>query len=162
MVLPDYAARRQFVYTTLVQQADSTQAGLRQEFERRGLHYQAYYLVNAIQVDGGPRAEEVGEQVAADHAVVHGQRAPVRRHAVARFVTANTGTLLALLEVHERPHPLNLHEVLVEGLEEQVAYTRALDEAGIPYFVGEFEENMTSFDHLEIQLQTFVENLLFA
>lgn len=48
------------------------------------------------------------------------------------------------------------------GLEEQVAYTRALDEAGIPYFVGEFEENMTSFDSLEIQLETFVENILFS
>jgi len=48
------------------------------------------------------------------------------------------------------------------GLEEQVAYTRALDAAGIPYFVTEFEENMTSYDQLEIQLQTFVENLLFS
>ncbi len=48
------------------------------------------------------------------------------------------------------------------GLEEQVTYTRALDEAGIPYFVGEFEENMTSFDHMEIQLETFVENILFS
>jgi benzoyl-CoA reductase subunit C len=48
------------------------------------------------------------------------------------------------------------------GLEEQVAYTRALDNAGIPYFVGEFEENMTSFDSLEIQLETFVENILFS
>ena len=47
------------------------------------------------------------------------------------------------------------------GLEEQVAYTHALDEAGVPYFVSEFEENMTSFDHLEIQLETFVENLMF-
>ena len=47
------------------------------------------------------------------------------------------------------------------GLEEQVAYTRALDAARIPYFVSEFEENMTSFDHLEIQLETFVENLMF-
>jgi benzoyl-CoA reductase subunit C len=47
------------------------------------------------------------------------------------------------------------------GLEEQVAYTHALDEAGVPYFVSEFEENMTSFEHLEIQLETFVENLLF-
>ena len=47
------------------------------------------------------------------------------------------------------------------GLEEQVAYTRTLDEAGVPYFVSEFEENMTSFDHLEIQLETFVENLMF-
>jgi benzoyl-CoA reductase subunit C len=48
------------------------------------------------------------------------------------------------------------------GLEEQVAYTYALDEDGIPYFVSEFEENMTSFDHLEIQLETFVENILFS
>jgi benzoyl-CoA reductase subunit C len=48
------------------------------------------------------------------------------------------------------------------GLEEQVAYTRALDEAGIPYFVGEFEENMTTYDQLEIQLETFLENILFS
>ncbi len=48
------------------------------------------------------------------------------------------------------------------GLEEQVAYTRALDERNIPYFVSEFEENMTSFDQLELQVETFLENLLFA
>lgn len=48
------------------------------------------------------------------------------------------------------------------GLEEQVAYVHALDEAKLPYFVTEFEENMTSYDTLEIQLETFVENLLFV
>lgn len=48
------------------------------------------------------------------------------------------------------------------GLEEQVAYVHALEEAKLPYFVTEFEENMTSFDTLEIQLETFIENLLFA
>jgi len=48
------------------------------------------------------------------------------------------------------------------GLEEQVAYTYALDEKQIPYFVTEFEENMTSFDNLELQVETFLENLLFA
>ena len=48
------------------------------------------------------------------------------------------------------------------GLDEQVAYAHALDEAGIPYFVSEFEESMTSFEHLQIQLETFVENVLFA
>ena len=47
------------------------------------------------------------------------------------------------------------------GLEEQVAYTYELEIENIPYFVSEFEENMTSFDHLEIQLETFVENLIF-
>jgi len=48
------------------------------------------------------------------------------------------------------------------GLDEQVAYTRALDTAGIPYFVSEFEQGMTSFDHLQIQLETFMENVLFS
>ncbi len=48
------------------------------------------------------------------------------------------------------------------GLDEQVAYTEALDEEGIPYFVTEFEEKMRSFDHLQVQLETFVENILFA
>jgi benzoyl-CoA reductase subunit C len=48
------------------------------------------------------------------------------------------------------------------GLEEQVAYIQALDEASIPYFVSEFEENMTSFASLELQLETFMENILFA
>jgi benzoyl-CoA reductase subunit C len=47
------------------------------------------------------------------------------------------------------------------GLDEQVAYMKALDEARIPYFVSEFEEGMTSFEHLQIQLETFVENVLF-
>ncbi len=48
------------------------------------------------------------------------------------------------------------------GLDEQVAYTKALDDEGIRYFVTEFEERMTNFDSLEIQLETFIENLLFA
>jgi benzoyl-CoA reductase subunit C len=47
------------------------------------------------------------------------------------------------------------------GLEEQVAYTQALEREGVPYFVSEFEENMSSFEQLEVQLETFVENLLF-
>jgi len=48
------------------------------------------------------------------------------------------------------------------GLEEQVAYTQALDKRGIPFFVSEFEENMSSFSQLELQVETFVENLLFG
>ena len=48
------------------------------------------------------------------------------------------------------------------GLDEQVAYVHALDGASIPYFVGEFEEKMTSFDQFQIQLETFVENVLFS
>ena len=48
------------------------------------------------------------------------------------------------------------------GLDEQVAYAKSLDERGLPYFISEFEESMTSFDHLQIQLETFVESLMFA
>jgi benzoyl-CoA reductase subunit C len=48
------------------------------------------------------------------------------------------------------------------GLEEQVTYATMLDAEQIPYFLSEFEENMTSFDHLELQIETFLENLLFA
>ena len=47
------------------------------------------------------------------------------------------------------------------GLEEQVAYSKALEEARIPYFVSEFEENQNTFDQLAIQLETFVENIMF-
>ena len=47
------------------------------------------------------------------------------------------------------------------GLDEQVVYAKALEESGIPFFVTEFEENMTSFDQVEIQLETFAENILF-
>ena len=48
------------------------------------------------------------------------------------------------------------------GLEEQVTYIQAMDEDGTPYFVTEFEENMTSFNQLELQLETFAENLIFG
>jgi benzoyl-CoA reductase subunit C len=48
------------------------------------------------------------------------------------------------------------------GLDEQVAYSRALEAAGISYFVTEFEERMSSYDHLQIQLETFIENVMFA
>lgn len=47
------------------------------------------------------------------------------------------------------------------GLDEQVAYSKTLDAEGIPYFLTEFEERMTSFDQLQIQLETFVESILF-
>jgi len=47
------------------------------------------------------------------------------------------------------------------GLDEQVAYAEALEREGIPYFLTEFEEKMTRFDQLQIQLETFVENLFF-
>ncbi len=48
----DLVGRRTFVYKTLVDKANSTQAGLRQTLGSYGIHYTSYYLVNAMEVDG--------------------------------------------------------------------------------------------------------------
>ena len=70
--------------------------------------------------------------------------------------------LLARLDGAEAQAAILLAAKMCEpGLEELVVHTRALDGRGVRYFVSEFEENMSSFDQLEIQLETFVENLLF-
>jgi hypothetical protein len=48
----DLAERRRFVYTTLVDTADRTQAGLLALLDQRGTAYTRFYLVNAIEVNG--------------------------------------------------------------------------------------------------------------
>ncbi len=52
--ISDYDQRRAYVYHTLVTHADQTQAGLRQDLSRLGISYTPYYLVNALEVQGGP------------------------------------------------------------------------------------------------------------
>ncbi len=47
------------------------------------------------------------------------------------------------------------------GLDEQVAYSKELDAKRIPYFITEFEENQNTFDDISIQMETFVENIMF-
>jgi benzoyl-CoA reductase subunit C len=47
------------------------------------------------------------------------------------------------------------------GLEEQVGYSKALDEAGVPYLVMEFEEKATVFEQMRMEIETFAESLLF-
>ena len=51
--MSDYDARRQFVYDTLVTRADESQADLRSLLDRFHIRYTPYYLVNAVEVDGG-------------------------------------------------------------------------------------------------------------
>lgn len=82
--------------------------------------------------------------------VQHDLRKPKEKMLLQRIADAEAGA--AIVAAAKMCEP---------GLDEQVAYSDALDEAGIPYFVTEFEETMTGFDHLQIQLETFVENLLF-
>jgi subtilisin family serine protease len=52
--LADYNARRTFVYQTLVQKATTTQADLRHQLDALHIGYTPYYLVNGIEVRGGP------------------------------------------------------------------------------------------------------------
>ena len=110
------------------------------------------WILNDVPTEGDPLhclAEAYLEQ-SSYSPVQHDLRKPKERMLLARIRTADAKA--AIVTAAKMCEP---------GLEEQVAYTRALDEAQVPYFVSEFEENMTSFEHLEIQLETFVENLLF-
>lgn len=83
--------------------------------------------------------------------VQHDARKPKEKMLLQRI--ADSGAEAAIITAAKMCEP---------GLEDQVTYTKTLDEKGIPYFVGEFEENMTSFDNMEIQLETFTENLIFS
>ncbi len=47
-------ARLRYVYTTLTQHADQTQARLRATLDQFGIKYRPYYLVNAMEVDAEP------------------------------------------------------------------------------------------------------------
>lgn len=83
--------------------------------------------------------------------VQHDLRKPKEQMILERI--RNSGAEAAILAAAKMCEP---------GLEEQVTYIHALEEAGVAHFVTEFEESMTSFDQLELQLETFAENILFA
>ena len=46
--------RRTVVYGLLTHHANATQVDLRRTLDRFGVAYRPYYLVNALEVDGGP------------------------------------------------------------------------------------------------------------
>ena len=54
VVIDDPVERRTVVYELLTQHADSTQIELRRALDRWGVDYTPYYLVNSLEVDGGP------------------------------------------------------------------------------------------------------------
>ncbi len=111
------------------------------------------WILDDVAVEGDPLLNLAAAYVeqSSYSPVQHDLRKPKERMLLERLHNANADA--AIITAAKMCEP---------GLDEQVAYVKALDEAGIPYFISEFEENMTSFDHLQIQLETFVENLLFA
>jgi len=52
--IPGREERLRYVYTTLAGHAEATQAGIRADLDRFGVAYRPYYLVNGLEVDGGP------------------------------------------------------------------------------------------------------------
>jgi subtilisin family serine protease len=52
--IADPVERRAWVYGTLVETAERSQAPLRAELERRGIAYRPHYLINLIEVQGRP------------------------------------------------------------------------------------------------------------
>jgi len=111
------------------------------------------WLLEDVQLDGDPLTNLAGAYLenSSYSPVQHDLRKPKEKMLLERMRNARADA--AIITAAKMCEP---------GLEEQVAYTRALDQAGIPYFVGEFEESMTSFDSMEIQMETFVENILFS
>lgn len=47
------------------------------------------------------------------------------------------------------------------GLDDQLAYTKHFDELDVPYILVEFEEKQTSYERLNMQVETFAESILF-
>jgi len=76
--IDDVDQRRQTVYASLVNQANETQAPLRRRLARLCIEYQPYYLVNAIQVQGGPLARLwLGRQPEVDRVLHNPQLRPL-------------------------------------------------------------------------------------
>jgi len=110
------------------------------------------WLERDVPVDGDPLFNLADAYVNASSysPVQHDLRKPKEKMLLDRI--RNAGAEAAIIVAAKMCEP---------GLDEQVAYTRALDEAKVPYIVSEFDEAMTSFDSLQTQLETFVENILF-
>lgn len=110
------------------------------------------WIVEDVPLDGEPlaRLAEAYLERSSYSPVQHDLRKP--KEEMLKKRVASSGAQAVVLASAKMCEP---------GLEEQVAYTHALDGINMPYFVSEFEESMTSFESLEVQLATFAENLLF-
>ncbi|MEE8395752.1 MAG: 2-hydroxyacyl-CoA dehydratase family protein, partial [bacterium] len=110
------------------------------------------YILTDVRVKGEPFANlaEAYIEKSTYSPVQHDARKPKEKMLLERI--RSSGAEAAILAAAKMCEP---------GLEEQVAYSKELDKENIPYFISEFEENQTTFDHLAIQLETFVENIMF-
>ena len=110
------------------------------------------YILEDVPQDGDPllNLAEASIEKSSYSPVQHDLRKPKEKMLLDRVKQSNAEAVIVAAAKMCEP-----------GLEEQVTYSKALDEERIPYFISEFEENQTTFEHLGIQLETFVENILF-
>lgn len=110
------------------------------------------FLVQDVDEEGDPLAALADAYInrSSYSPVQHDTRKPKEQMLLDRI--RGSGAQAAILAAAKMCEP---------GLDEQVAYTKALDEEHIPYFVTEFEEKMSGFDQMQLQLETFVESILF-
>ena len=110
------------------------------------------YILNEIPITGDPLFQLAHAYIenSSYSPVQHDLRKPKEKMLLQRFKNSRADAVI-----------LAAAKMCEPGLEEQVAYSKTLDEYKIPYFISEFEENQNAFDHISIQLETFVENLIF-
>lgn len=110
------------------------------------------WLNSDVQIEGDPLANLADSYLhdSSYSAVQHDQEKPNEKMLIERFENARAEAII-----------LASAKMCEPGLDEQVAYCKELDARQIPYFVSEFEENQTTFDDISIQLETFVENVMF-
>jgi benzoyl-CoA reductase subunit C len=110
------------------------------------------FLERDVETTGDPLAALASTYIDGSgySAVQHDLRKPKERMLLQRVRGSNAGAVI-----------LAAAKMCEPGLDEQVCYAKELDKEGVPYFVTEFEEKMSSFDQLQVQLETFVESILF-
>lgn len=111
------------------------------------------YILDDVSGDGDPVANLASAYIdkSSYSPVQHDNNKPREKMLLQRVRTARAEAVI-----------LGSAKMCEPGLDEQVGYAKELEHEGIPYFISEFEENQTTFDDISIQMETFVENIMFA
>jgi len=110
------------------------------------------YLLEDVETEGDPVQHLANAYIdkSSYSPVQHDNRKPRERMLIKRLRDADAEAVI-----------LTAAKMCEPGLDEQVGYAKELDKEGIPYFISEFEENQNTFDDISIQMETFIENIMF-
>ncbi len=110
------------------------------------------WLLDDVSLSGDPMADLAAAYIgnSSYSAVQHDVQKPKEKMLMQRLRDAEAEAVILMAAKMCEP-----------GLDEHVAYSKELEERKIPYFITEFEENQNTFDDITIQMETFVENLMF-